>query len=339
MRSIALLLAGLGSGVMIVACSSGTPTQQLSSGTPSQETSGSTSGATGTSGGAPGGAAAGSGISTGGGAGSGTNTGTSGAASTSGTVTGSGSSGGGSGTPSSGATSGTGSGSTSGATSGTSTGGSGAGSGTTPTGDGGPVTLPPGAVHDIPAGYAGMPFNGVMGQIPGIVYARNYDTGGQGVGFNHPGGTTCGDWPAMMPMYRLGADCVGLSVENPQKPDVLVDGGPANYGEIYISYCSPGEWLKYTVEVAETGTYAVSVNEGGPNVSISLSFSATPAVTTGTVMIPESVDQAQPGHEMYHVWQNVDDFGMVTLEAGIYVMQFTIVTSQANFDTFTFTKM
>jgi len=184
-----------------------------------------------------------------------------------------------------------------------------------------------------------MPFNGMMGQIPGVIYARNYDTGGQGVGFNHPGGTTCGDWPAGMAMYRLGADCVGLSVENSQKPDVLVDGGPADYGEIYISYCAPGEWLKYTVEVAETGTYAVSVNEGGPNVSISLSFSATPAVTTGTVMIPESVDQAQPGHEMYHVWQNVDDFGMVTLEAGIYVMQFTIVTSQANFDSFTFTKM
>jgi hypothetical protein len=230
------------------------------------------------------------------------------------------------------------SGASSGATSGTGVGGTGMTSGTS-VGDGGPITLPPGAVHDIPAGYAGMPFQGMMGQIPGTIYARNYDTGGQGVGFNHPGGTTCGDWPAGMAMYRLGADCVGLSVENAQKPDVLVDGGPANYGEIYISYCAPGEWLKYTVEVAETGTYAVSVNEGGPNVSISLAFSAMPAVTTGTVMIPESVDQAQPGHEMYHVWQNVNDFGMVTLDAGIYVMQFTIVTSQANFDSFTFTKM
>jgi hypothetical protein len=78
---------------------------------------------------------------------------------------------------------------------------------------------------------------------------------------------------------------------------------------------------------------------GGPAVSISIAFSATPAVSTGTVMVPESVDQAQPGHEMYHVWQNVDDIGMVTLDAGVYVMTFTIVTSQANFDSFTFTKM
>jgi hypothetical protein len=342
MKSIAFLLAGVGLGLATNGCSSGTPPlSQTGSTSGSQgQISGSMGGASGTSSGAASGAGASSGTTV---AQSGTTTAASGTTTpSSGTVSATGStsgaaSGNGSGSTSTGAPSGSASGSTSGATSGSS-GGSGAGSGTT-VGDGGPVTLPPGAVHDIPAGYAGMPFKGMMGQIPGTVYARNYDTGGQGVGFNHPGGTTCGDWPGGMAMYRTGADCVGLSVENAQKPDVLVDGGPANYGEIYISYCAPGEWLKYTVEVAESGTYAVSVNEGGPNVSISIAFSAMPAVTTGTVMIPDSVDQAQPGHEMYHVWQNVNDFGMVTLEAGIYVMQFTIVTSQANFDSFTFTKM
>lgn len=344
MKSIAFLLAGMGLGLATNGCSSGTAPPQSST---SGSSSGSTGDASGTSSGAASGAAGSSGTVAQTGtttAGSGTTTPTSGTNSTSGATSGatSGStsgvtSGSGSGTTSTGAPSGSESGSTSGAAGGSS-GGSGAGSGTT-VGDGGPVTLPPGAVHDVPAGYTGMPFKGVMGQIPGTVYARNYDTGGQGVGFNHPGGTTCGDWPGGMAMYRLGADCVGLSVENTGKPDVTIDGGPANYGEIYISYCAPGEWLKYTVEVAESGTYAVSVNEGGPNVSISLAFSAMPSVTTGTVMIPASVDQAQPGHEMYHVWQNVNDFGMVTLEAGIYVMQFTIVTSQANFDSFTFTKM
>jgi hypothetical protein len=241
--------------------------------------------------------------------------------------------------PSSGSTSagvpgGSGSEAASGAASGAASSGS-----TEPIVDAGPVTLPDGSVRAIPAGYGGTPFMGVMGQLPGTIYARNYDVGGQGVAFNHPGATNCGDWPAGMAMYRTGGDCVGLSVENAQKPDVLVDGGPAMYGEIYISYCAQGEWLKYTVEVTQSGTYAVATNMGGPAVSISIAFSATPAVSTGTVIVPESVDQAQPGHEMYHVWQNVDDISMVTLEAGVYVMTFTIVTSQANFDSFTFTKM
>jgi hypothetical protein len=345
MKSLALLIAGIGLGLGTYGCSSGNPTPQQmgnTSGSSQGQGSGSTGGATGTANGAGTGAIPSSGTVATTGAtasGSGTTVPSSGTVvATSGGTSGVASGGGSGSTTSTGASAGAESGTTSGATTGTGGGGTGATSGSI-LGDGGPVTLPPGAVHDIPAGYAGMPFMGKMGVIPGTIYARNYDTGGQGVGFNHPGGTTCGDWPGGMPMYRLGADCVGLSVENAQKPDVLVDGGPADYGEIYISYCAPGEWLKYTVEVAESGTYAVSVNEGGPNVSISLAFSATPVVTTGTVMIPDSVDQAQPGHEMYHVWQNVDDFGMVTLEAGIYVMQFTIVTSQANFDSFNFTKM
>jgi hypothetical protein len=235
--------------------------------------------------------------------------------------------------------------------SGTSASGTGGGSGSAASGtsdagsavDSGPLTLPDGSINAVPASYKGTPYKGVKAQIPGVVFARNYDVGGQGVAFNHPGGITCGDWPGGMPMYRTGLDCVGLSVENAQKPDVTVDGGPASYGEIYVSYCATGEWLDYTVEVLETGTYAVSLNVGAPaNLAVSFVFSSAGGAagpTTGKLNIPASVDQAQPGHEMYHVWQVVPNAGMVALQAGIYVMTFNILASQANFDTFTFTKM
>jgi len=327
MKSIAVLLASFA----LAGCSSSkNPSMGATSGEGSGQASGSTEGETGTANGS--GSVGGSGTSAGSGD---TASGTSGAVGSSGTPGGSGDTTGNSGSTSAGAPSG----SASGAASGTAASGAPSSGSTEPVVDAGPVTLPDGSVHAIPAGYAGTPFMGMMGQLPGTIYARNYDVGGQGVAFNHPGATNCGDWPGGMAMYRTGGDCVGLSVENAQKPDVLVDGGPAMYGEIYISYCAQGEWLKYTVEVTQSGTYAVATNMGGPAVSISIAFSATPAVSTGTVMVPESVDQAQPGHEMYHVWQNVDDIAMVTLEAGVYVMTFTIVTSQANFDSFTFTKM
>jgi hypothetical protein len=200
------------------------------------------------------------------------------------------------------------------------------------------ATLPDGAVHDIPAGYAGTPFDGVIAQIPGTIYARNYDTGGQGVAFSHPGTINCSDWPNGMPMYRTGADCVGLSVEESQAPDVIVDGGPADYGEIYLSWCSSGEWLKYTVEVLTSGTYGISMSSAGPAVTVLFSFSAVPAVTTGNRTVPQSVDpdSSQPS---FHVWQNVNDIATIDLPAGVYVMQFSIVYTVANFDSFTFTKM
>jgi hypothetical protein len=201
------------------------------------------------------------------------------------------------------------------------------------------ATLPDGAVHDIPVGYSGMPFDGVIAQIPGTIYARNYDTGGQGVAFDHPGAINCSDWPNGMPMVRTGADCVGLSVEDSQAPDVTVDGGPADYGEIYLSWTSSGEWLKYTVEVLESGTYSVSISDAGPTATVLFSFSAMPAVTTGNLTVPQSVDQADSGPPDYHVWQSVNDIGQIDLRAGVYVMQFSIVYTAANFDSFTFHKM
>jgi hypothetical protein len=201
------------------------------------------------------------------------------------------------------------------------------------------ATLPDGAVHDIPAGYAGMPFDGVIAQIPGTIFARNYDTGGQGVAFSHPGAINCSEWPNGMPMYRTGADCVGLSVEDSLAPDVTVDGGPADYGEIYLSQCSSGEWLKYTVEVLESGTYGISMSDAGPAITVLFSFSAMPVVTTGNLTVPQSVDQADSSQPNYHVWQNVNDIGTIDLPAGVYVMQFSIVYTAANFDSFTFTKM
>jgi hypothetical protein len=262
---------------------------------------------------------------------------TAGAAGSSGGASGSGASAG----VASGAASGS-SGAASGAASGSATGAS-SGSANSDGGlplDSGPLSLPDGSVNGVPAGYKGTPYNGVKARIPGTVYARNYDVGGQGVAFNHPGAVNCGDWPGGMPMYRTGLDCVGLSVENSQKPDVTVDGGPAMYGEIYISYCAQGEWLNYTVEVLESGTYAVGLNVGAPaNLSVQFDFSSAPVASTGKLAIPASIDLAQPGHEMYHVWANVSTAGTVTLQAGTYVMKFTIVTSQANFDSFTFTKM
>ncbi len=200
------------------------------------------------------------------------------------------------------------------------------------------ATLPDGAVHDIPAGYAGMPFEGIVAQIPGTIYARNYDTGGQGVAFNHPGAINCRDWPNGMLMYRTGADCVGLSVEDSQAPDVTVDGGPADYGEIYLSWSSAGEWLKYTVEVLESGTYGISMGDAGPAVTVLFSFSAMPAVTTGNFTVPQS-DQPDSSQLSYHVWQNVNDIAQIDLPAGVYVMQFSMVYTGANVDSFTFTKM
>jgi hypothetical protein len=328
-KSIACLVATFA----LSGCGSSTPAQTgRSSGSPGQ-ISGSTGGGSGAAAGSPSGAASGD-VTSG-----------TGSDSSSGNATASGNASGSVTTSESGLTTGAASGSIStGAASGSVV-GVGAGDASlessTPV-DGGPVALPDGSVMGIPAGYAGAPFKGVMAQIPGTVYARNYDVGGEGVAFHHPGAITCGDWPAGMPLYRTGADCVGLSVTTSQKPDITTTGAPAPYGEIYVSYTGAGQWMKYTVEVTQSATYVIGGNyaTGGAAtdpVGVVISFALTPTVSSGDVDVPTTADH---NHESYHVWETLglaDNIGEITVSAGTYVMTFAIASSNGNFDTFTFT--
>jgi len=54
---------------------------------------------------------------------------------------------------------------------------------------------------------------------------------------------------------------------------------------------------------------------------------------------PKAVDQPNSSQPSYHVWQNVNNIAKIDLPAGVYVMQFSMVYTGANFDSFTFTKM
>jgi len=89
------------------------------------------------------------------------------------------------------------------------------------------------------------PFGGTAAAIPGTVQAENYDTGGQGVAYNVTSinGTDNG--------YR--SDGVDL--------EVCSDTG----GGVDLGWESPGQWFKYTVNVATAGTYTVSFRVAAPN--------------------------------------------------------------------------
>jgi len=89
------------------------------------------------------------------------------------------------------------------------------------------------------------PFGGTAAAIPGTVQAENYDTGGQGVAYNvgSINGTDNG--------YR--SDGVDL--------EACSDTG----GGVDLGWTSPGQWFKYTVNVATAGTYTVSFRIAAPN--------------------------------------------------------------------------
>ncbi|MGA9667822.1 MAG: RICIN domain-containing protein [Terracidiphilus sp.] len=123
------------------------------------------------------------------------------------------------------------------------------------------------------------PFGGVAAAIPGTVMAENYDTGGQGVGYNitSVNGTDNG--------YRSD----GVDLELASSPATAND----------LGWSAAGQWFRYTVNVSTAGTYTVTFlvaaesaisdafhlsNSSGTNLSGSVAVPNTGAWQTWTTV-------------------------------------------------------
>jgi hypothetical protein len=89
------------------------------------------------------------------------------------------------------------------------------------------------------------PYGGTAAAIPGTVQAANYDTGGQGVGYN----VTSVNGSANS--YR--SDGVDL--------EACTDTGCGDD----LGWTATGQWFRYTVNVATAGTYTVTLRLASPN--------------------------------------------------------------------------
>ncbi len=94
------------------------------------------------------------------------------------------------------------------------------------------------------------PFGGTPAPVPGTVQAANYDTGGQGTAYN----VTAANGTANS--YR--SDGVDLE-DTADTSDTSAAGGAYDIG-----WTNPGQWFKYTVNVATAGSYTVSLRVAAP---------------------------------------------------------------------------
>jgi hypothetical protein len=228
----------------------------------------------------------------------------------------------------------------------------------TPANDGGDaaVAASDGSVQSfLPAGYKGTPFKVLT--IPGTIHAADYDRGGAGVAYCHGTANDCAanimttDWrPAGTPLYRPlpapGDQAAGGAAINDNAGICHMDDRDKTTAGVLVTppdaclcYMVPGEWVKYTVQVQEAGTYSVGAFVGAPpGVTVSLDFGG--AIATGTFPIPASPTANCKCTETYHSWQTVDKLATVTFpKPGTYLMTFTVVTIKLHLTSFTFSKM
>ncbi|MBR7837747.1 RICIN domain-containing protein [Actinospica durhamensis] len=95
------------------------------------------------------------------------------------------------------------------------------------------------------------PYGGAAPEVPGTVQAANYDTGGQGVGYNVSSVNGTAD------SYRTD----GVDLETTGDTTGTTGTG-AGYD---LGWTGGGQWTKYTVNAAGGGTYKVSLRVASPS--------------------------------------------------------------------------
>lgn len=129
--------------------------------------------------------------------------------------------------------------------------------------------------------YKGTPFHdsrytGGAQKIPGKVYCAYYDLGGEGVAYhdtdakNHGSGELNPADGSYLHEFRMieGVDTSFTKFHlDPQIDDNPFEKVTPPADLLYVGWTEPGEWFNLTVDVAETGEYAVDLlytsNRGG----------------------------------------------------------------------------
>ena len=192
--------------------------------------------------------------------------------------------------------------------------------------------------------YMGKPYTDSlhlgMQTIPGRLQCAFYDVGGEGVAYHDSDSINQGSGklnPAngtYLNEFRKN-EAEDISYTKFREPPI--DNNPYNFvapekDQLYVGWTAPGEWIKYTVLVKESGTYILGMmytaSQGGK-----ISISLNDIDQTGLIDIPTTYVEDEPIHwRQWHHWNYLKDFATVKLKKGLQIITlYTRETGQMNY--------
>jgi hypothetical protein len=142
------------------------------------------------------------------------------------------------------------------------------------------------------------PYGGTPAPLPGIVQAQNFDDGGQGVAYSDSNAGNSGG------VYR-NTDV-----------DINTTDDPNSAG-YYVGWTRVGEWLKYTVNVAETRNYTLQVRVANEGTGATFRVEVDGVDRTGAIAVPNTGG--------WDRWQTVSVSG-IPLSQGTRVIRLVMVS-------------
>ena len=149
-----------------------------------------------------------------------------------------------------------------------------------------------------PAGSGSNAYGGTPSALPGTFQAENFDEGGQYVAYyDTAAGNTGG-------VYRAS--------------DVDLEASADTGGGYHVARTKAGEWLKYTVDVAATGTYTLDVRVANVGTGATFHIEVDGVNLTGPIAVPDTGG--------WQAWQTITKTG-VSLTAGQHVVRVVFDTA------------
>lgn len=145
--------------------------------------------------------------------------------------------------------------------------------------------------------------------IPGIIEAENFDKGGEGLSFHDSDDNNEGDT-----QYRSDGEGVDF---------VKGNGGTA------IGYTAKNEWLEYTIDVQEAGTYqyVATVSSGTTDSGFSIGL-----YYNGGIITVAKVSVPQTANNNWNKYTTKEGQLSRDLEVGQQILRFTITGASCNID-------
>ena len=163
------------------------------------------------------------------------------------------------------------------------------------------------------------PFGGKAWAIPGRIEMENFDEPGYGAGNDSYSDNDSEDHGAESNGGKSYREGTGVDIYKKTSGYV-------------VGYNQSGEWLEYTVEVAEAGDYTMYAAVASANATSSFQLSIDGESITGEVSVP----QASAGEENYDDYNKVKE--NVKLTAGKHILRFTVTGDWMDIDYINFVK-
>lgn len=174
--------------------------------------------------------------------------------------------------------------------------------------------------------------------IPGKLECEFYNLGGEGIAYHDSDSVNNGSGklnPSNGNYFNEFRMHEGVDISYTKSNNI--DNNPFNkvepeMNQLYVGWTVPNEWINYTVNVQESGTYKIGIkytsNRGG---SIEIISKYT---TSGILKIESTYNNADTvAWRQWHHWNKDDSVGAIDLDKGIQIITLkTLENGNMNYD-------